>query len=149
MKTKLIAKLQFAHAAELAAYHAYEGHWRSLSNLEEIKKVREIQQDELSHIRTLRFMIFMLPCVDPGTNEIYDNIGIFVGKCIGLSCFIFGWKLPMKIAGLMERIGTSSYKEIAKVALDAGYLKIYHQLHAMAENEEEHEKYFNNLRKNK
>jgi len=149
MKTKLSASLQFAHAAELAAAHAYEGHWKSLPdfpfNLDVKAQIQKIKLDELRHVYALEVMMEM---VGSKPSKVKDLIGITVGKCIGFACFIFGWNLPMKIAALMEKIGTASYYDLAEDAAKAGYHDICMEIIDMAVNEEEHEKYFNEVRKN-
>lgn len=141
----LKSSLQFAHAAEIAAFYAYDGHWRSVSNPDQQDQIRKIQKEEAEHVRTIKAMLIQLKS-EP--NKKYDRIGIFVGKCIWHACFIFGWKSAMVIAGLMEKIGTRSYRDIAELADKEGQPEMSAKLLEMAKNEEEHEKYFNEVRKN-
>lgn len=145
----LKSSLQFAHAAELAAYYAYEGHWKSIpdhfSDLHVKIQIKKIALDELRHVFTLAIMLEM---VGSKPSKVKDFIGLCVGKTIGLACHIFGWNLPMKIAALMEKIGTASYYDLAEDAAKAGYHDMCMELIDMAINEEEHEKYFNEVRNN-
>lgn len=143
---KLIRSLKFAHAAEIAAYHAYEGHWRSVSNKVEQDYLKKIQLDELKHIHTLDKM---LESFDQVSNPILDTLGKFVGEVIGYMCYVTGWRLPMIVAGIMEKIGTSSYDKIALEAAEAGRPNLANRLMKMAQNEQEHEEYFENIRKKK
>lgn len=143
---KLIRQLKFAHAAEIAAYHAYEGHWRSVSNTAEQKYIQDIQLDELKHIYTLERMLEGLH-VKPSPK--LDWCGKAVGELIGFACFYTGWRLPMWVAGIMEKIGTASYKDIALEAADQERYVMAQALMEMAKVEWEHEQYFEQLRKAK
>ena len=141
---KLIRQLQFAHAAEIAAYHAYEGHWRSVTNKTEQDYIKKIQLDELDHIHTLERILSSLYA---GPYKPLDFCGKVIGELIGFACYYSGWRLPMLVAGLMEKIGTASYKDIAIEAADQGKLVLAMKLMEMAKVEEDHEEYFEQLRK--
>lgn len=143
---KLIRQLKFAHAAEIAAYHAYEGHWRSVSNSAEQAYIQNIQLDELKHIYTIEKMLHGLQAKP---NRFLDHAGKIVGELLGLACFYSGWRLPMWVAGLMEKIGTASYKDIADEAINQERYLMATALLEMAKVESEHEEYFNELRKAK
>lgn len=143
---KLIRELKFAHAAEIAAHHAYEGHWRSVSDREEQEYIQKISLDELRHIHTLETI---LRHFGAKPNKFLDSCGYVVGEVVGLMCFVTGWRLPMWVAGVMEKIGKSSYKKIALHAADLGMKVLTSVLIDMAKNEDEHEAYFKRLRENK
>jgi rubrerythrin len=143
---KLIRQLKFAHAAEIAAYHAYEGHWRSVSNQAEQDYIKGIALDELKHIYTLEKM---LEGLQAKPSPILDRAGKYVGELLGLACFYSGWRLPMWVAGVMEKIGTASYKDIADTAIDNERYIMATSLLEMAKVEYEHEQYFERLRKAK
>lgn len=143
---KLIRQLKFAHAAEIAAYHAYEGHWRSVSNQAEQDYIKTIQLDELKHIYVLEKM---LDGLQAKPNRFLDWCGKIVGETIGLACFYSGWRLPMWVAGVMEKIGTASYKDIALEAAEQGRYLMAASLMEMAKVEWEHDQYFEKLRKSK
>lgn len=138
--------LKFAHAAEIAAYHAYEGHWRSVSNQAEREYIRKIALDELKHIRNIEVI---LSTMNSKPSKTLDVCGLIVGETVGLLCYYTGWRLPMIVAGLMEKIGKSSYNEIALEAADNGMTVLVVILLSMAENENEHETYFKRLREKK
>ncbi len=143
---KLIRQLKFAHAAETAAYHAYEGHWRSVSNQAEQDYIKTIQLDELRHIYALERM---LEGLQTKPNRILDHAGKVVGELLGLACFYTGWRLPMWVAGVMEKIGTASYKEIADEAIKQERYLMAVLLLEMAKSEQAHEEYFEKLRRAK
>lgn len=135
--------LRFAHAAEIAAYHAYEGHWRSVSNRAEQEYIQKIQLDELKHVYSIEKMLSSLQtCPDP----LLDKAGKIVGELIGLACFYTGWRLPMWFAGVMEKIGTASYEDIALEAAEHKRYVMASALMEMAKVELEHEQYFEKLR---
>ncbi|NJO48185.1 MAG: ferritin-like domain-containing protein [Leptolyngbyaceae cyanobacterium RM2_2_4] len=143
---KLIRQLKFAHAAEIAAYHAYEGHWRSVSNQAEQAYIQKIALDELKHIYAIEKM---LQGLQSKPSPVLDKMGKIVGELIGFACYYSGRRLPMLVAGLMEKIGTASYKDIANTAIDSErYIMATHLLE-MAKVEQEHEEYFEQLRKAK
>lgn len=140
---RLIRMLKFAHAAEIAAYHAYEGHWRSVSNKAEQDFIRNIALDELKHIQTIRAVLVSMKSKP---SKILDVFGKIVGETIGMMCYYSGWRLPLLVAGLMEKIGTSSYRKIAFEAADNGMDNLAWLLLRMADKENEHEAYFKRLR---
>lgn len=140
---KLIRMLKFAHAAEIAAYHAYEGHWRSTTNITEQNHLKKIQLDELKHIYTIERMLTNLSAKP---NEFLDKCGKVIGELIGLACFYSGWRLPMLVAGLMEKIGTASYQDIANEAIKQECFVLAYHLLEMGKVESEHEKYFKEIR---
>lgn len=141
--SKLIRMLKFAHAAEIAAYHAYEGHWRSVSNQAEREYIRKIAGDELKHIHTIEQILKILKS---RPSRVLDACGKVVGEIVGIACYHTGWRLPMIVAGLMEKIGTSSYRKIALEAADSGMVVLTVLLLDMARVEDEHETYFKRLR---
>lgn len=141
---KLIRMLKFAHAAEIAAYNAYEGHWRSVADQSEQDSIKKIQLDELKHIYSIEAMLKLL---QSNPNPILDKMGQYIGEFISFLCFYTGWRLPIWVAGRMECIGTASYMDIAVEAAEQGRHVLAYQLKIMAENEYEHEQYFKNLRR--
>lgn len=139
---KLIRQLKFAYAAETAAYHAYEGHWRSISNYEERAYIQKIQLDELAHIYTIEKM---LRNINAKPNLTLTLCGEIVGKLIGITCFWTGYRLPMYIASMMEKIGAASYENIAHEAIESDRPLLAVKLLEMAKTEKEHEYFFENL----
>lgn len=143
---KLIRQLRFAHAAEIAAYHAYEGHWRSVTNEAEQKHIQSIALDELKHIYTIEKMLTGL---NAKPNRLLDKMGKVFGELIGFACYYSGWRLPMLVAGLMERIGTASYYDIAMEAVNEERYIMAYALLEMGKVEQEHEDYFKKLMESK
>lgn len=143
---KLVKALQDAHAGELAAYYAYQGHWKSLKDPAERAKVQEIQEDELEHIL---FLSHYLHKMGYQSSPYKDFIWTRIGKAIGVLCHITGWWLPMRIAGMMERIGTKSYVKLSAIAKEEGHPVLARKLLEMAKTEEDHEKYFADISKSK
>jgi demethoxyubiquinone hydroxylase (CLK1/Coq7/Cat5 family) len=135
--------LQKAHAAEWAAYHAYEGHWRSVSDEEEREEIRSIASEELSHIGEIKAI---LKKFNSQPSERRDRIYTYLGFFIGFLCHHTGRYWPMRIAQLMERIGSSAYKDIAEEAYREGHIELYNQLLVMQKTEEVHEEYFRGKR---
>ncbi|HEV3486149.1 MAG TPA: hypothetical protein VG106_12125, partial [Vicinamibacterales bacterium] len=48
-RSLLIRQLQGAYSGELAAGHAYRGHWRSVRDASERERIRVIEQEEWHH----------------------------------------------------------------------------------------------------
>lgn len=140
--SKLIKALQWAHASELGAYYAYQGHWESLSNLKQIQQIQRIQKDELNHAASLKAYLEQL---NSNTHNPMDQFFTLVGKILGYMCKVFGWRIPMIIAGLLERIGKNSYTNMSQQAEDLQMYKLAAELEAMGKIEEQHELYFKNL----
>lgn len=128
-----------AHAGELAAYHAYEGHYRSVSDHEQKVQINRIQREELDHLHEVSKMLHSLGA-QPSVFK--DLLYIIIGKTASFLCYITGWYLPMWGAKKIEAIGAASYWEIADMAMDTGHFQMSAKLCHMAETEEAHEKYF-------
>jgi len=141
---KLIRHLRFAHAAEIAAYHAYEGHWRSVSNQAEQDYIKTVALDELKHIFDLEKM---LESLGYSTDSTLDKVGKVVGEVIGFLCYYTGWRLPMYVAFVMEKIGTASYEKIAIEAAEQGRTVMAFKLLEMGKVEAKHEAFFKTVRK--
>src|SRR5258706_430373 len=56
-RTKLVALLQLAYSGELAAAHAYRGHWKSVRNAEEKTAIQSIENDEWRHRKLVGEML--------------------------------------------------------------------------------------------
>lgn len=141
-----MSQLRFAHAAEIAAYHAYEGHWRSVSNEAERKYIQTIALDEKKHIRDLERMLDSFGyCSD----AFLDKCGKIAGELAGLACYYSGWRLPVLVARFIEKIGAVSYENIAIEAAEQGKYVLASKLMEMAKVEQEHDEYFKKLRRNR
>lgn len=138
---KLIRLLKQAHAIEVGAYQAYEGHWKNIKPLSNpIRgKVKRIQIDELLHKEAIEKMLKEL---DSKPSFILDSILFIIGRSISIGCYIFGYRMTMWGAKIMEILGSNTYWELSKVAYEAGSPKMCRELRNMAYQEEEHEKFF-------
>jgi demethoxyubiquinone hydroxylase (CLK1/Coq7/Cat5 family) len=135
---KLIRMLRCAHSSELGAFHAYEGHIRSLSCPIERDKLRNIQNDEWMHVLALRRMLDQFNATP---NRFLDLIFTLIGKTAAKISRITGRYLPMKGAALIEAIGFNAYREIASEASKCGNRLLVDELLQMALNEYMHEEY--------
>lgn len=138
-RAELIAILQKAHAGELAAYLAYEGHWRSLRDRGEVEEVRKIAEDEMAHRVAIRGML-----ADLGHEPRRLREALFwtIGRAIGALCHAAGWFAPMYGAGRLESGNVREYQNAAALALSAGHPELVDALEHMAEVEARHERFF-------
>jgi rubrerythrin len=135
----LIALLQLAYSAELAAAYAYRGHWRSVSNEDERVRIRQIENEEWHHRALVGEMIESLGARPSRQREIRACL---IGWVLGLLCHVMGWLAPMYGAGRLESRNIGEYETAARHARDCGRDDFIDCLLAMAEVEWEHEKYF-------
>lgn len=135
----LIALLQTAYSAELAAAYAYRGHWHSVSNATEKASIRNIEDDEWRHRKLVGEMLAALGVTPPKHREVRATI---VGRSLGFLCHVMGWLAPMYGAGRLESRNIREYETAARYARDCGYQDLTDCLLEMAEVEWEHEFYF-------
>lgn len=136
---ELIRLLQNAYSGELAAYYAYEGHWRSLRSPTEQKEIQKIQAEEMEHRECIgKFLALLGAKPNPRRELIFTCIG----KTISLLCRIGGWFIPMYGAGKLERGNIVEYENAARIAAEAGRQDMVEDLLLMAEVEWDHELYF-------
>ena len=139
MASRLVKLLQKAHAGEIAAACAYEGHWRSVKDLSEKIKIQLIQIDEIKHqIEVLEF----LNSLGARPSKIRDTVFTVIGKTLSVGCYFTGWFLPMWGALLIEQIGVVNYEELAIEAEKEGHKEMSDKLREMGKLEKEHETYF-------
>lgn len=137
---RLIRLLQLAHAIEIGAYNAYEGHWNSIpANEVERIKIWVIQCEEYLHREELKKMLRKL---DAKPSKILDAILWVIGKSISVSCYVMPRKMAMWGAEIMEIMGSGIYYRVAEAALDEDQLKMCHDLVKMGRQEERHEQFF-------
>lgn len=138
-RRELVDILRRAHAGELGAARAYNGHWRSLRKPAEIAEVQEIERDERRHRARVGEMLTELG-VSPSRWR--ERLMWSIGTAIGWFCRIGGWFVPMYGAGCLERGNVGEYEEAARfAALSARFDWVPDLLH-MAEAEWDHETYF-------
>lgn len=136
---RLTRLLQNAHAGELAAFYAYEGHARSVFDPTEVSEIRKIQTEEWEHRECVARMLRTLGA---GPDRTREFVFFCVGKTIGALCLIGGWFVPMYGAGRLESKNIAEYEVAARVAFEAGHLELVEDLVRMAEVEWDHEFYF-------
>ena len=136
---RLIPLLQLAYSGELAAAHAYRGHWRSVRNPDEKTSIRNIEDDELPHRRLVGEMLKGLGAGPSRRREIRATV---IGRTLGLLCHFTGWLAPMYGAGKLESRNIKEYESAARYARDCGRIDLIDCLLEMAEVEWEHELYF-------
>ena len=138
-KQKLVALLQLAYSGELAAAHAYNGHWRSVRDAEERARIAEIEQEELHHRKLVGEMLASLGAAPNRSREIRASL---IGRTLSFLCHVSGWLAPMYGAGRLESGNVREYETAAKFASECGREDLIDCLLTMAEVEWEHEKYF-------
>ena len=138
-RQKLIALLQLAYSGELAAAHAYRGHWQSVRNEHEKIAIRNIEDDEWRHRKLVGEMLANL---GSGPNKRRETRATIIGRTLGLLCHVTGWLAPMYGAGRLESRNIREYETAARYARDCGRADLIDCLLEMAEVEWEHELYF-------
>lgn len=138
----MIFAMKWAHASEIAARYAYEGHLRSLRNEAQRHQMQLIIQDEVRHVGVIQALLWSM---DSRPSSVLDFLGLLVGKTIGTACSFTGWTAPMRVAGWMERIGHSSYEKLARTALMQGRPYVMRVFLEMAETERQHEEWFERI----
>jgi rubrerythrin len=138
-RDELIALLQLAYSGELAAAHAYRGHWHSVRAVDERESIRKIEDDEWRHRKLVGEMLAGLGAGPSKRREIRATI---VGRILGFLCHITGWLAPMYGAGKLESRNVKEYETAARYARDCGRVDLIDCLLEMAEVEWDHEFYF-------
>ena len=141
-RRKLIRQLQGACSGELAAGHAYRGHWKSVRDVMQRDRIQVIEREEWNH----RELVFgLLRDLGARPSRVREAIFWVIGKSIGLFCRVGGWFIPMYGAGRLERSNIVEYEEAAVYASLCGRADMVDCLLTMAEVEWEHEHYFRSL----
>jgi rubrerythrin len=92
-RQKLIELLQLAYSGELAAAHAYRGHWKSVRNPAEKTAIQNIEADEWRHRRQVGEMLASLGSGPNSKRETRANI---IGRTLGFLCHVTdGWRRCM------------------------------------------------------
>ncbi|HRK08500.1 MAG TPA: ferritin-like domain-containing protein [Pseudobdellovibrionaceae bacterium] len=143
----LIKLLQSAHAGELAAAHAYEGHARSLSapeHAEDYREIRRIQREEMEHRQCVAHMLQLLGAGPrPSRERIMGLIGHVIWRlCVWTRPLWGSWYVAMFGAGWLESTNVGEYVRAAHCAKAAGHETMVPELLRMAEVEREHEAFF-------
>ena len=136
---RLIATLQGAYSGELAAAHAYNGHWRSVSDPDERREIRRIEEEELEHRARVGEMLAELGSGPQAWREAFFDA---LGRVIGALCFLSGYFAAMHGAGRLEERNVGEYADAARYAAHAGLGHLCDELLHMSEIEHDHEGYF-------
>ena len=136
---KLIALLQLAYSAELAAAYAYRGHWNSVEREDERTRIKQIEDEEWHHRKLAGEMLASLGAQPDKCREFR---ALIIGRVLGVLCHVMGWLPPMYGAGRLESRNVGEYETAARHARDCGREDFIDCLLTMAEVEWEHEKYF-------
>lgn len=141
---KLIFLLKYAHAVEIGAYNAYEGHWRSLPNGSIAQDtIKAIQIDEKNHQQALEGF---LQAFNSKPSPILDGILWCIGKSISMACHFMGYNAAMLGAKIMEKLGSAIYFNLAREAASFDSV-LSNTLYTMGTVEEDHERFISILRK--
>src|SRR6266704_2936464 len=138
-REQLIVLLQLAYSGELAAAHAYRGHWHSVRQADERESIRKIEDDEWRHRKLVGEMLAGLGAGSSKRREIRAAI---IGRTLGFLCHVTGRLAPMYGAGKLESRNIREYETAARYARDCGKTEFTDCLLTMAEVEWEHELYF-------
>lgn len=138
-RRRLVAVLQQAYSGELAAAHAYRGHWRSLRDPAERERVRQIEDEEWHHRRLVGDL---LRALGARPRRVLEWRARLIGGLLGPACHLSGWFAPMYGAGRLESHNVREYEDAARWAAESGHVAFVDCLLTMAEVEWEHERYF-------
>src|SRR5882762_1046288 len=138
-RQKLIALLQLAYSGELAAAHAYRGHWKSVRNAEQKTAIQNIENDEWRHRKLVGEMLANL---ESGPSQRRETRANMIGRTLGFLCHVMGWLAPMYGAGRLESRNIREYETAARFARECGQNELVDCLLEMAEVEWDHEHYF-------
>jgi demethoxyubiquinone hydroxylase (CLK1/Coq7/Cat5 family) len=138
-RQQLVSILQAAYSGELAAAHAYRGHWKSLHDPVEQERIRRIEDEEWVHRENVGRILREL---QSGPARLREARMLLIGRTIGFLCHIIGWFLPMYFAGRLESRNVSEYESAAVQARRLGLVELANELGMMAIVEKEHEVFF-------
>lgn len=132
----LIPLLRLAHAAERAAAYAYRGHARSLRTGALATAVQRIEADEWEHRANVLRLLTRLGARPSRWLEWKYAI---IGRCIGASCHVLGYFIPIYFAGRLESGNVNEYLLMACLVADTPLADARAEILHMAQVEWEHE----------
>jgi demethoxyubiquinone hydroxylase (CLK1/Coq7/Cat5 family) len=138
-RQQLIRILQAAYSGEMAAAHAYRGHWKSLKNPFEQESIQRIEDEEWMHREKVGRILREL---QSGPSRMREMRMLVTGRAIGILCHLIGWFLPMYFAGRLESRNVAEYESAAFEARKLGLSECESELRLMAAVEKEHEVFF-------
>ena len=138
-RQNLIRILQNAHAGELAAAHAYRGHWKSLKESAEKTEIKKIEAEEWAHRENVARWLVKL---DAKPRRIREAIFWTIGRSLGVLCYVSGWFFPMYFAGRLESQNILEYEEAAHFADEIELKECVKEMLEMSKVEAEHKLFF-------
>ena len=138
-RRRLIALLQAAYSAEMAAAFAYQGHARAVKRSAERERILQIEDEEWVHRRKVGEMLAELGKGPVRARELIFGV---IGRILRFLCPLSGWYLPMYFAGRLETMNVDEYETAARDAAAEGLVEMQQELERMALVEKEHEAYF-------
>ncbi|HVF20777.1 MAG TPA: demethoxyubiquinone hydroxylase family protein [Mycobacteriales bacterium] len=139
IRARLVRVLQDAHAGELAAAYAYQGHRKSLRRPEERAELRRIEDAEWHHRALVGAMLAEL---GSGPRRRREQLMHVIGRFSGALCFVGGWFGPMYAAGRLEASNVGQYDVARSAVLSLGLTSYAEQLAEMTAEERRHEEWF-------
>ena len=135
----LIAILQAAHAGELAAAYAYQGHGRSRLGAKRRDERDEIERIEAAEWHHRNQVADLLSALGSGPVRWREVLMGSIGRILGGLCFVGGRFLPMYAAGRLEAMNVGQYVDAAAHARASGHGPFGDQLDQMVAEEARHE----------
>ena len=140
LRTTLVRILQDAHAGELAAAYAYQGHSRSLWRHPAARA--EVERIEAAEWHHRRLVAALLVALDARPRRPREWLMAVTGRFFGLLCFVGGWFAPMYAAGRLEAMNVGQYSDACEAAAGLGLDDAVVQLDEMTAEEDRHEQWF-------
>ena len=138
-RARLVRILQDAHAGELAAAFAYQGHRRSLRRAWEREELQRIEDAEWHHRAQIAVVLREL---GSGPRPARELLMAVIGRFFGALCFVGGWFGPMYAAGRLEASNVGQYVDARDAATALGLTAYVAQLDEMVAEERRHEEWF-------
>jgi rubrerythrin len=135
MHHNLIRLLQWAHAGERAAAHAYRGHARSLGDDPAAAWIQRIEAEEWEHRRILRGLLARL---DARPDPLLEAGFAVIGRIVSAACHVSGRFWPMFIAGRLEAVNVGEYERLAAAVAGTPLADAAATLRHLAEVEDDH-----------
>ncbi len=139
---ELVRILQAAHACELAAAYAYQGHARSRVGVKRRWERDEIERIEAAEWHHRSQVADLLAALGSGPVRWREVLMGSIGRFFGALCFVGGRFGPMYAAGRLEAMNVGQYVDAAAHARASGHEAFGDQLDAMVAEEARHEAWF-------
>jgi rubrerythrin len=140
VRATLVRILQDAHAGELAAAYAYQGHARSLRRHPVARA--EVERIEAAEWHHRRLVAGLLESLHARPRRRREWLMATTGRFFGGLCFVGGWFAPMYAAGRLEWMNVGQYESARDAARALGLDEAAVQLEEMTAEEDRHERWF-------